>query len=151
MEDTETVRMKASPETLRMLYPLFKAEVFRRRESMLNIVRSGSIALFFFLAMVFLLPHPGLADSGKLLLAGGVGLFTAALLFQLRAQSQRHAEAKRQLIDLERALQLFESIEGNEHVYPHEWERPAPNRLLVLLSACLILLTLLCWAALLLS
>jgi len=151
LEETETGEKEVSRENARMLYPLFKDEVYQRRESMLNIARSGSIALLLFLAMVFLLPHPRLRISIKVLLAGGVGVFTASLAYQLQVQNQRHAQAKRQLIDLERALGLFNPTEGGEPIYPHEWERPAPNRILALLCAGLLLLTLLCWAALLLS
>jgi hypothetical protein len=128
-----------------LLYPIFKGEVYRRRESMMQITRTGCVVLFLFLALLSLLPHPPLKPTIKGLLFTGVTLFTGMFLYQLRIQNRRHAEAKRQLIDLERALGLFGKEETERSIYPSSWKEPSPNWILPIFAGGMVVLTIFCW------
>lgn len=138
-------------EDLRVLYPIFKTEVYQRREAMLRITQIGGITHLLFLVAIILLPHPPLLFLQKAVLLAGAGLFTGILLFQLRIHHQRHAEAKNQLIVLEHSLGLFESDETEKPVYPASWKHPPPNRILSIFSGALFILTILSWIAVLIS
>jgi len=140
-----------TPADLWMLYPIFKKEVYERRDEMLRIARFGSLVLLLVLALVYLLPRPRLKPSAKLTLSGGVGLFSLTMMYQIQVHRHRHDEAKRQLIQLERALGLFKESEEESSTYPRRWSEPTPDRIGPLLFGSLLMLTLLCWTALLSS
>jgi hypothetical protein len=117
-----------SLETLRLLYPIFKEEVYKRRAAMAAIARQGA---FFFLSLsllsLFLLKQSAFSTGLRGLACAGVLLTLLLLVHQIRQEKSRHEKAKLQLIRLERGLQFFEEgtylPEGP--LYPQEWqERP---------------------------
>lgn len=126
---TQTVRETEALETLRLLYPIFKEEVYRRRAAMAQIARQGS---FFFVSVSLLTLFLSGGRPAPLLFRGlaAVGLFAAAalLVMQIRQEKRRHEKAKLQLITLERGFQFFEagSHLPNEPLYPPEWQNRPP-------------------------
>ena len=117
-----------SIETLRLLYPIFKEEVYRRRAAMAMIARQGA---FFFLSLsllsFFLLRQAAVSPGLRGTACAGILLVLLLLVHQLRQEKSRHEKAKLQLIRLERGLQFFEegSYLPEGPLYPPEWqERP---------------------------
>lgn len=114
-----------SLETLRLLYPIFKEEVYRRRAAMAGIARQG---IFFFVSTSLLSPFLFKQAAVPLALRGiasaGIFLIFLLLLHQLRQEKNRHEKAKLQLIRLERGLQFFEegSYLPEGPLYPPEWQ-----------------------------
>jgi hypothetical protein len=124
---TQTARDIDSLETLRILYPVFKEEVYRRRAVIAQIARQGSLffvslslltALFFSEGRTLSLLFKGLACAA-------VSFATILLIIQIRQEKLRHEKAKQQLITLEKGFQFFEagSYLPNEPLYPPEWQK----------------------------
>jgi hypothetical protein len=111
-------------EILKLLYPIFKREVYDRREAIMRLTRFGGASLVG-LTVLFSSSAPGLVGPVALrwLVAGVVGLFAASLIHQIRQHKVRHARAKRELIRVEEALGLFEEGAYLEKggLYPAEW------------------------------
>lgn len=111
--------------TLLALYPLFKEEIYRRREQMMRWTAIGAGSMVAILLVLLLVPEQGrLALSGRALLAGAIVLLAAtfaALIFQ---QQQRHRQAKQTLIEIERALGLFDAdvFANQRSLYPDYWQ-----------------------------
>lgn len=118
-----------SLETLRLLYPLFKEEVYRRRAAMGQIARQGS--LFFVLLSLLPLFFPE-GRTISLLLKGlaclAILIATTLLALQIGQEKSRHEKAKLQLITLEKGFQFFEvgSYLPNEPLYPPDWQKRPP-------------------------
>lgn len=129
-------------EALHVLYPIFKREVYDRREAMFRIARMGSVTLLFLLTSLLFL-NPPLSPLAKGLLACGILLFSGLCLYQLSLQQRRHNEAKRQLISLEELLRMFSGGSANAGVYPSHWRHPPPNWILRGFTTVLIGLALL--------
>jgi len=112
---------------LASLYPIFKDEVYRRsaRIGTTTIVGAGALLAGM---LGFAVTSEAFARSERLFCAGGVGLFVAALLLQVSREASRHAQAKRALIRIERALGLFEAGRHlpDQSLYPQEWMTPPP-------------------------
>lgn len=111
--------------TLLTLYPLFKEEVYRRREHMMRWTAIGAGSLVSILFIVLLVPSARqLTVGGRGLLAGGSLLLTATFASLIRQQRQRHQQAKQTLIKLEQALGLFENDTFLHHraLYPDNWQ-----------------------------
>lgn len=110
--------------TLLMLYPLFKEEVYRRRQEMMRWTAYGSAGLLAMLLLLVLHPHTNQLTSTETLLAGLAGLIWCGLFCALiRQQQDRHRQAKQVLIQLEQALNLYaEGIFVEDHsLYPQTW------------------------------
>jgi hypothetical protein len=127
-------------ETLRRLYPIFKQEVFDRRDQTMKIagLASGFLLFLMFLILYF-------AISSWLLILGVV-IFTAIVIIQLRQHSRRHAQAKLGVIEIEKALSLFEpgTYLPDKPLYPDHWKiRPPRDYGLIFYSSCLIAMALL--------
>jgi hypothetical protein len=111
--------------TLLTLYPLFKEEVYRRREQMMRWTAIGAGALVALLLVLLLIPTTDrLTSSGRALLAAGTVLLTATFVTLIAQQRQRHQQAKQTLIRLEQALGLFETDVFLDHraLYPDRWQ-----------------------------
>jgi hypothetical protein len=111
--------------TLLALYPLFKEEVYRRREEIMRWTAAGIGSLCTILLVLLLVPEPGrLTLTGRALAAGGILLLTATFIVLILQQQHRHRQAKRTLIELERALGLFDAATfPNRHpLYPEHWQ-----------------------------
>jgi hypothetical protein len=124
-------------ETLRMLYPIFKQEVFDRRDRTMKIagLASGFLLFLMFLILYFVV--------SSWLLIFGVIIFTAITLVQLRQHSHRHAQAKLGVIEIEKVLGLFESgaYFPDRPLYPSHWKtKPSRDYGLLFYSSCLIAL-----------
>ncbi len=109
------------------LCSMFKEEVYRRNARIGTITGLGAGGL---LAGMLWFGETGEAFTlaGRLLCAAGVGLFTGALIHQIRREAGRHAGAKLALIRVERALGLFEAgryLPG-EPLYPEDWKIAPP-------------------------
>jgi energy-coupling factor transporter transmembrane protein EcfT len=127
-------------ETLRMLYPLFKQEVFDRRDRIMKIagLASGFLLLLMFWILYFVV--------SSWLLIIGVIIFTGIIIATIKQHSRRHAQAKLGVIEIEKALGLFESgaYFPDQPLYPAHWKtRPTRDYGLIFYSSCLIALALL--------
>lgn len=138
---SETNSPTKSLETFRLLYPIFKEEVYRRRCVIGQISRYG--ALFFLSISVFVFHFEAKSEvlaSPKLYAVGGVMVSLALLIYQLIQEKSRHEQAKLQLITLEKGLGFFEagSYLPNQPLYPEAWEkRPKLDAGLALSILCL--------------
>ncbi len=134
MVKTDHVGGTEKVEILKMLYPTFKREVFDRRESIMRIATFGSGTLF----AVLLLVTSRLLNFGRLRWLAVLGLvfFTAVLIHQIQQQKVRHRQAKQGLIEIEKALQLFEqnAYLSGKSVYPSDWQSLPAKDLDVALS-----------------
>jgi protein-S-isoprenylcysteine O-methyltransferase Ste14 len=124
-------------ETLRMLYPLFKQEVFDRRDRIMKIaaLSSGFLLLLMFLTFYF-------AVSSWLLIIGVI-IFTGIVIAAIKQHSRRHAQAKLGVIQIEKALGLFESgtYLPENPLYPEHWGiRPRRDYTLIFYASSLITL-----------
>jgi len=132
-------------ETVLQLYPIFKEEVYRRREQMMRWTAIGAGSLVAILSIVLLVPAArSLSAPSRLLLAGATLLLAITYMGIIRQQHNRHRQAKQQLIKLEQALGLFKELsEHNDHaLYPDDWQNEwSRDRSLVQYLAILTLLT----------
>ncbi len=142
-------------KTLRLLYPIFKNEVFARREQMMRIsaLATGFLILLLAVLLYFNSTSSFLAGSAWAF-AAGVAVFTGLCIHHMKQHSRRHAQAKRAVIDIEEALRLFEPGQylADRGLYPDHWKiRPPRDPSLLLYSAALVLVALAVIALLLVS
>jgi VIT1/CCC1 family predicted Fe2+/Mn2+ transporter len=111
-------------QVLTVLYPLYKDEVYKRREQMMRLTAfgaSGLIAMVFLLLLSPLKSRLSAPESIVLGLAGFIwcGLFCALIL----QQQYRHRLAKQVLIQLEQALGFYEDglFVEKQPLYPGKW------------------------------
>ena len=112
-------------QTLTVLYPLYKTEVYQRREQMMRLTAFGAFGLIAMTFALLLSPLKGRLSAVEVLLLalGGViwcGLFCGLVL----QQQHRHRLAKQVLIQLEQALGFYEDGLFIEHqpLYPAKWK-----------------------------
>jgi len=122
MVKTDHVGGTEKVEILKMLYPIFKREVFDRRESIMRIATFGSGTLL----AVLLLVTSRLLNFGRLrwLAILGLVIFIAGLIDQINQQKVRHTQAKQGLIEIEKALQFFQenAYLPGKSLYPPDWQ-----------------------------
>jgi hypothetical protein len=112
-------------EVFGMLYPLFKDEVFRRREQMMRLTAFASTILV--LILITLLPLSSWATPTspmRWFSISGVALFSALFAFLILQHADRHRMAKQQVIELENALGLYQEgwkLSG-EALFPKNWQ-----------------------------
>lgn len=127
-------------ETLRMLYPIFKQEVFDRRDRVMKI--AGLASGFLLLLQIFILYLS--VSSGLLIIS--VIIFTGLALAQIFQQSRRHEQAKQGVIEIEKALGLFEpgTYFPDRGLYPQHWQtRPSRDYGLIFYTLGLVALAIL--------
>lgn len=141
-------------EVLKVLYPWYKEEVFRRREQMMRLTAFASAFLVLLLVTMLAVPgtpHPGF--TAEVFSITGVALFTAIFAYLILQQRDRHRMAKHALIEIERVLGLYDDgayLEGKS-LYPEEWQTAwLADRSVVVYLAVLTALTVLVIAAVLL-
>lgn len=112
-------------QTLTVLYPLYKTEVYQRREQMIRLTAFGAFVLIAMTFALLLSPLKSrLSPIEALLLALGsliwCGLFCGLIL----QQQHRHRLAKQVLIQIEQALGFYEDGLFIEHqpLYPGKWK-----------------------------
>ncbi|MFI5303704.1 MAG: hypothetical protein ACHQYP_02805 [Nitrospiria bacterium] len=112
-------------EIFKVLYPLFKQEVYHRRDQILKV---ASITSGLFLILIIILACfkiSGLALRPYFMpIIGAVFIFEAAVLFHLFQHKSRHEEAKRMLINLEEQMGFFNEgiMESSGRFYPDKWK-----------------------------
>ena len=112
-------------QTLTVLYPLYKNEVYQRREQMIRLTAFGAFTLIVMTFGLLLSPLKSrLSPVEAVLLAVGsliwCGLFCGLIL----QQQYRHRLAKQVLIQIEQALGFYEDGLFIEHqaLYPTKWK-----------------------------
>jgi hypothetical protein len=124
MPDAPTLRQEHL-EVLRIIYPWYKEEVFRRREQMMRLTAFASAFLVLLLVTMLAVPSKPRPDFTVALFAiTGVALFSAILAYLILQQRTRHRMAKQALIEIERVLGLYD--EGQylvgKALYPEDWQ-----------------------------
>ncbi len=123
MAERATRVTEQSVEVLKTVYPIFKREVYGRRQSIMWIATGGSATL-----LVLLL----VASSGWFAMGGGLRwamilgavVFSSLLIGQIHQQDLRHKQAKHGLIQIEKALEFFakDSYLPGKSLYPQTWQ-----------------------------
>ena len=124
MSETQPLR-EDQLEVLKILYPWYKEEVFRRREQMMRLTAFAGAFLVLLLVTMLAVPsqaHPGY--TGELFAITGVALFSGLFAYLILQQRNRHRMAKHALIEIERVLGLFEEGQyvAGKSLYPKEWQ-----------------------------
>ncbi len=124
MPETQSLRQEQL-EVLRILYPWYKEEVFRRREQMMRLTAFASAFLVLLLVTMLAVPSKPRPDFTVALFAiTGVALFSAIFAYLILQQRTRHRMAKQALIEIERVLGLYD--EGlylvGKALYPEGWQ-----------------------------
>ena len=112
-------------EILTVLYPLYKGEVYKRREQMMRLTAFGSFGLIAMNFSLLLSPLKSRLSTPESLLLALAALVWCGLFCGLILQQQhRHRLAKQVLIQLEQALGFYEEGLFVEHqaLYPGKWK-----------------------------
>ncbi len=125
MKDTAPPLREEQLEVVRVLYPWYKEEVYRRREQMVRLTAFGSAFLVLLLITILALAPPYPVDPiVKIFSMSGVALFSALFIYLILQQRDRHRLAKKTLIEIEKVLGLYEEgvyLEGKT-LYPEDWQ-----------------------------
>jgi len=112
-------------EVFRVLYPIFKDEVFQRREQMMRLTAFASgFLVMLLITMLALSPWPGPTSPTRWFAISGVALFSGLFAYLILQHADRHRMAKQQLIELEKALGLYENgwqLSGDAF-FPKNWQ-----------------------------
>lgn len=112
-------------QTLTVLYPLYKNEVYQRREQMMRLTAFGAFALVAMTFVLLLSPLKSRLSVADAVLLAMVSLIWCALFCGLILQQQhRHRLAKQVLVQIEQALGFYEDglfIE-RQTLYPSQWK-----------------------------
>ncbi len=156
MPDAHNAKLELSREQLevfRVLYPLFKDEVFRRRDNMIRLTVFHNAFLVLLLVTMLAVPPDYSPDSTTRWLAiSGIALFSGFLAYVILQEADRHRMAKQQLIELEKGVGLYK--EGWQYTgktaFPEHWQIDwAADRSLTIYLAILTSLTALVMCAML--
>ena len=112
-------------QTLTVLYPLYKSEVYQRREQMMRLTAFGAFVLIAMTFALLLSPLKSrLSLSEALLLALGSLMWCGLMCGLILQQQHRHHLAKQVLIQIEQALGFYEDGLFIEHqpLYPAKWK-----------------------------
>ena len=123
MAETKSLLGLERMEVLKTVYPIFKNEVYARRQSMMWIALAGSAALLGLLLLGSSQWFPVGELKWPIIL--GVVVFSSLLIDLIRQQDLRHKQAKHELIEIEKALGFFENdyyLPGRS-LYPQTWQR----------------------------
>lgn len=112
-------------EVFRVLYPIFKTEVFQRREHMMRLTAFASTFLVLLL-ITMLAGFPGSVPTSSTLwfAISGIALFSGLFAYFILQHADRHRMAKQQLIELEKALGLYQDgwqLSGDA-LFPKNWQ-----------------------------
>jgi len=112
-------------EIFYVLYPIFKEEVFKRREQMIWLITFASAFLLVLLVTLPALMHWSTQQSPASWLAiSGVALFSGLCAYLILQHAERHRMAKQQLIALEQALGFYQEgwQPNGEALFPKNWQ-----------------------------
>jgi hypothetical protein len=121
---TDKELSQAQLEVFRVLYPLFKNEVLRRREYMSRLSAFHNTVLVL-LIMTITLISPGHQDfTIRWVAISGVVILSGFVAYLILEQATRHRMAKQQLIELERGIGLYQKgwIFPGKSAYPQHWQ-----------------------------
>jgi hypothetical protein len=139
------MQTESTHHVLTVLYPLFKEEVYRRREQMMKLTAWGATGLLAMLFAILLNPFKARLTTPETWLIGFATLMWSGLFCSLIAQQRyRHRLAKQLLIQLEQSLGLYEEGLFVEHkaLYPDGWQTAwLGDKSAILYFACLAALT----------
>jgi len=112
-------------QVLTVLYPLYKDEVYKRREQMMRLTALGAFGLIAMVFALLLSPAKSRLSAAETILLSLVALIWCGIFCGLIVQQRyRHRLAKQVLIQLEQALGFYEDglfIE-NQALYPAKWK-----------------------------
>lgn len=112
-------------EVLKTLYPIFKKEVYERREQMTRISRFGMGLFLGMMILILVVPVEMGSNPVKFFSSSGTAILAGLLVFQMWQHRKRHIMAKYAVIEIEKALFLFEPdiyLPG-KGLYPDEWKQ----------------------------
>ena len=112
-------------ETLQRLYPIFKREVFDRREQMMRLTVWASGFLVLLLILLFVVsPSPSTSTSIRWLAVFAVAVFAGLCAYLIVQHANRHQMAKQQLITLEQSLGLYQPgwQTHDQMLFPEHWQ-----------------------------
>jgi uncharacterized membrane protein len=131
-------------QVLTVLYPLYKDEVYKRREQMMKLTVFGALGIIAMLCALLLSPQKAYLAGSESFVLGLASLVWCGLFCALILQQQhRHRLAKQILIQLEQALGFYEEglVVENQPLYPNEWKTAwltDGSKQLYLSSLCLL-------------
>ena len=109
----------------RMLYPVFKNEVFQRREQMMRLTALASTFLVLLLIAMFAgFPRTDQASLTLWFAISGITLFSGLFAYFILQHADRHHMAKQQLIELEKNLGLYQDgwQPKGDSLFPKNWQ-----------------------------
>ena len=135
-----------SPERLdmlKLLYPWYKEEVYRRRQQMIWLTVLGAMVLVLLLFLIAFLPIRPLHREWTMLAVSAVVIFSAAMISFILQQRVRHRMAKQVLIAIEQGLGLYgQNHETSDALYPQGWQHAwREDRSVWLYLAVMVMLT----------
>lgn len=119
------MQTESTHHVLTVLYPLYKEEVYRRREQMMKLTAWGAMGLIAMLFGILLNPYKTRLTGAESWLIGLAAVVWCGLFCSLILQQQyRHRLAKQILIQLERTLGFYEEglFVENQALYPDGWQ-----------------------------
>ena len=128
MQDSSRVNVNLCDEQLavfRMLYPIFKNEVFQRREQMMRLTAFACTFLVLLLVAMFAIFPKSIPTSPTLWFAiSGIALFSGLFAYFILQHADRHRMAKQQLIELEKDLGLYQDgwQPNGDALFPKNWQ-----------------------------
>jgi len=112
-------------DVFRVLYPIFKDEIFRRREQMMRLTAFAS-ALLLLILVTLIAMTPSLAPMTptRWFAMSGVALFSGLFAYLILQHANRHRMAKQQLIALEQSLGLYQDgwQPNGDALFPTNWQ-----------------------------
>ncbi len=112
-------------EVFRVLYPVFKNEVFQRREQMMRLTAFASTFLVLLLVTMLAVPPWSVPTFPTLWFAlSGIALFSGLFAYLILQHADRHRMAKQQLIELEKELGLYQGgwQPNGDGLFPKNWQ-----------------------------
>jgi len=112
-------------EVFRVLYPIFKNEVFQRREQMMRLTAFASTFLVLLLVTMLAVPPWSVPTPPTLWFAlSGIALFSGLFAYLILQHADRHRMAKQQLIELEKELGLYQDgcQPNGDGLFPKNWQ-----------------------------
>lgn len=128
MQDSSRVNVNLHDEQLevfRMLYPIFKNEVFQRREQMMRLTAFACTFLVLWLVTMLAISPKSIPTSPTIWFAiSGIALFSGLFAYFILQHANRHRMAKQQLIELEQSLGLYQGgwQPNGDALFPENWQ-----------------------------